>query len=171
MIFFYGLQHVPKVIAFDFLPLDLVKSNISVLHSLSSEEWQNFNWNSIILFIFFSKHQNEVILAISWSVPKELSIDQPILFQIQIDGDFFFVQLCDYLNKTFVKRRFCIESSIWHWFSCNLVKKQKRAKIWVWIQISNCHQFWCNLWNAYFANSNEKGNYGFLAILVWFIQF
>ena len=46
------------------------------------------------------------------------------------------------------------KSSIWHWFPCNLVKKKRKksAKIWVWIQISNYHQFWCNLLNAYFAN-------------------
>ena len=33
----YGIQHDPKVIAFDLWPLNLVKSNIIVLHSLSSE--------------------------------------------------------------------------------------------------------------------------------------
>jgi hypothetical protein len=52
---------------FDLWPLDFVENNIPVLYSLSPEWWQNFTWNSIILFrnIFFSKHQNKVILAIS----------------------------------------------------------------------------------------------------------
>ena len=39
--FFYGFQHVPNMIAIDLWPLALVKSNISVLHSLSFEGWQN----------------------------------------------------------------------------------------------------------------------------------
>ena len=40
----YGFQHVSKITAFELWPLDLVKSNITtVLHSLSSEGWQNFN--------------------------------------------------------------------------------------------------------------------------------
>ena len=65
----YGLQQVPKIIAFNLQPLDLFKSNISVLHSLNSKGWKNFTWNYINLFenIFFSKHQNEVILAMSLS--------------------------------------------------------------------------------------------------------
>ena len=57
---------------FDSWPLDLVKSNIPVLHSLITEGWQNFTWNSIILFknLFFSKHQKKVVLAISLLIPK-----------------------------------------------------------------------------------------------------
>ena len=57
---------------FDLWPLDLVENNIPVLHSLSPEWWQNFTWNSIILFrIFFSsKHQNKVILAISLLISR-----------------------------------------------------------------------------------------------------
>ena len=46
-------------------PLDLVKSNIPVLHSLSSERWQNFDkipWVYSKKF-FFSKLLNKVILA------------------------------------------------------------------------------------------------------------
>ena len=35
--FFYGFQHVPNMIAIDLWPMDLVKINISVLHSLSSK--------------------------------------------------------------------------------------------------------------------------------------
>ena len=46
----YGFQHVPEVTAFDLWPLDLVKNNIPVLHSLSSEWWQNFTWNFNIPF-------------------------------------------------------------------------------------------------------------------------
>jgi hypothetical protein len=41
----------------------LVKSNISVLHSLSSEGVQNFTKISDSKNRFFSKHQNKVILA------------------------------------------------------------------------------------------------------------
>ena len=37
----YGFQHGPKGIAIYLWPLDLVKSNIPVLHSLSSEGRQN----------------------------------------------------------------------------------------------------------------------------------
>ena len=46
--------------AFDLWPFNLVKSNIPVLHSLSSEGWQNFIWNSIILFkiYFFQNIKN-----------------------------------------------------------------------------------------------------------------
>ena len=60
--FFYGFQHIPQIIAFDLWPLELVENNTPVLHSLSSEGWQNFTWNSIILFkkYFF---QN---IKISW---------------------------------------------------------------------------------------------------------
>ena len=35
---------------FDLWHLDLVENNIPVLHSLRPEWWQNFTWNSIILF-------------------------------------------------------------------------------------------------------------------------
>ena len=36
----YGFQHVPNIIAFDLWPLDLVKSNIPVIHSLQQKECQ-----------------------------------------------------------------------------------------------------------------------------------
>jgi hypothetical protein len=39
----YGFQHGPKGIAIYLWPLDLVKSNIPVLHSLSSEGWPEIN--------------------------------------------------------------------------------------------------------------------------------
>ena len=56
---FYGFQHGPKGIAIYLWPLDLVKSNIPVLHSLSSEGGQNFTWNYIFLIknIFFQNIQ------------------------------------------------------------------------------------------------------------------
>ena len=34
----YGFQHVPKVRAFDLWPLDLIKSDIHGLHSLSLKD-------------------------------------------------------------------------------------------------------------------------------------
>ena len=35
-----GFQHVPKVIAFDLFPIDLVKSNFHGLHKLQQKEGQ-----------------------------------------------------------------------------------------------------------------------------------
>ena len=46
---FYAFLYVPNMIAIDLWPLDLVKSSFSVLHSFSSEGWQKFNWNYMIL--------------------------------------------------------------------------------------------------------------------------
>ena len=69
----YGFQHVPNMTAFDLWPFDLVKSNIPVLHSLSSEVWQNFNWNSIILFKFFFWNIKMPINIKSISGSEELS--------------------------------------------------------------------------------------------------
>ena len=64
--------YISEMRKFDLWPLDLVENNIHVLHSLRPEWWQNFTWNSIILFrIFFSlKHQNKVILAISLLISR-----------------------------------------------------------------------------------------------------
>ena len=59
--------------------MDLVENYISVLHSLRPKWWQNFTWNSIILFrnIFFSKHQNKVILAITLLISRTLVVLKP----------------------------------------------------------------------------------------------
>ena len=47
--------YIYEMRTFDLWHLDLVENNIPVLHSLSPEWWENFTWNSIILFrnIFF----------------------------------------------------------------------------------------------------------------------
>ena len=57
--------YIDEMRTFDLWPLDLVKNNIPVLHSLRPEWWQNFSWNSIILFrnIFFQK------IKIRWLQP------------------------------------------------------------------------------------------------------
>ena len=57
---------------FDLWHLDLVENKIPVHHILSPEWWQNFTWNSITLLrnIFFSKHQNKVILAIGIMISR-----------------------------------------------------------------------------------------------------
>ena len=64
--------HIYEMRNFDLWSLDLVENNIPVLHGLSPQWWQNFFWNSILLFrnIFFSKHQNTVILAISLLISR-----------------------------------------------------------------------------------------------------
>lgn len=61
----WGCLYIPGVRTFDLWHLDLAENNIPILLSLSSEWWQNFTWNYIILIknILFSKHQNKVILA------------------------------------------------------------------------------------------------------------
>ena len=58
---------------FDLWPLDLVENYIPVLHSLSPVWWQNFTWNTIILFrdIFF---QN---IKIRWFKPLNYQIQAP----------------------------------------------------------------------------------------------
>ena len=70
----YGFLDVPKVIAFDLWALDLVKTNIPVLHSLSFEEWHNFTWNSIIQFknIYFQKEWCK--FQVNFSLPLELRL-------------------------------------------------------------------------------------------------
>ena len=62
--FFYGFQHVPQIIAFDLWPLELVENNTPVLHSLSSEGWQNFTWNSFIL-PYSRKHEHVLVSDMS----------------------------------------------------------------------------------------------------------
>ena len=64
--------HIHEMRKFDLWHLYLVKNNIPVLHSLIPEWWQNFTWNSIILFrnISVQKHQNKVILAISLLISR-----------------------------------------------------------------------------------------------------
>ena len=46
----FKLWKIHWQLIFDLWPFNLVESNIIVLHSLSSEGRQNFNWNSVILF-------------------------------------------------------------------------------------------------------------------------
>ena len=57
-------MHVQQQWAFEFY--QSIFTQMAVLHSLKSEGYQNWTWNSMILTkkLMFSKHQNKMILAI-----------------------------------------------------------------------------------------------------------